>query len=610
MSIGSSLTELSRLAFGRIRSARIRPAGVLCGLLVVLTASTLTHALLPAVLRTQMLSRVVSVSDIRPEIGLAYVAKLSDPELSDEQRPTPALLYAVQARRGGFIHRFSDYVGETRTITWLKLLYEARFPEVTYEASTLLGPASSLHADIREKGDGRYSVWKGHVYFSLPPGLSFAALKRMELRVPVIPALSAFGAVERLQSALQSVAVASALAVLLWIVGMALVRLNRKSAMLQNVIPGVAITLLLAIGSFAGMEIYLRATGFFGKDQNSWPASYVPGIGMLFQPGEELRHTNGLEFAVSQRANSLGFLDWEPKIPKPPGTFRILLVGDSMIEAVQVAMEQKVQSQLAKILGKRYPRQKVDVVAMGFSGTGQSNQLPYFQFYKERVQADLIVLFFAANDFSNNSILLESIRYGWPAHNIPFLFLEKDHAETCKRLPLPSSFTTERTLGGTYSERVKLLRRTSSAIDVKLGDWDPDKMHIDSVFFEDVMPPAFEEAVELTKCSFQMWKQEADGIGVPILVVATQHVTGYGLVKRPPKTGQIDRLRTMLSQLQIPLLDLYQATAASGDWLEARWKYDGHWNPVGHRWAANALSDYLSEQGYLERPDKRAASAP
>jgi lysophospholipase L1-like esterase len=358
------------------------------------------------------------------------------------------------------------------------------------------------------------------------------------------------------------------------------------------------------------MEIYLHATGFFGKDQNNWPASYVPGIGMLFRPGEELRHTKGLEFAVSQRANSLGFLDWEPKIPKPPGTFRILLVGDSIIEAIQVAMEQKVQSQLAKILEKNYPRQKVDVVAMGYSGTGQSSQLPYFQFYKERIQADLIVLFFAANDFSNNSILLESIRYGVPAHNIPFLFLEKDHAETCKRLPLPSSFTTERTLGATYSERVNLLRRTSSAIDVKFGDWDPDKMDIDSVFFEDKMPPAFEEAVELTKCSFQMWKQEADGIGVPILVVATQHVTGYGLIKRPPKTGQIDRLRTMLSQLQIPLLDLYQATAASGDWREARWKYDGHWNPVGHRWAANALSDYLKQQGYLERPGERAASAP
>src|SRR4051812_34908510 len=35
-----------------------------------------------------------------------------------------------------------------------------------YENGQLLGPAHSLHPDIRERGHGRYSHWNGHLWFS------------------------------------------------------------------------------------------------------------------------------------------------------------------------------------------------------------------------------------------------------------------------------------------------------------------------------------------------------------------------------------------------------------------------------------------------------------
>ena len=57
----NSFASLS-IEFGLHRSG---PEEVLCGLVVVLTASTLAHVLLPAVLRSEMLGRVVSISDIR-----------------------------------------------------------------------------------------------------------------------------------------------------------------------------------------------------------------------------------------------------------------------------------------------------------------------------------------------------------------------------------------------------------------------------------------------------------------------------------------------------------------------------------------------------------------
>ena len=64
--------------------------------------------------------------------------------------------------------------------------------------------------------------------------------------------------------------------------------------------------------------------------------------------------------------------------------------------------------------------------------------------------------------------------------------------------------------------------------------------------------------------------------------------------------GQIDRLKNISKELNLPLLDLYPIFSQRGGAALARWKHDGHWNSTGHRWAAQALIDFLAERGYLE----------
>ena len=114
-----------------------------------------------------------------------------------------------------------------------------------------------------------------------------------------------------------------------------------------------------------------------------------PVAGFLYKPGTEVKWTNHLEFWATARVNSLGFLDAEPELPKPAGRLRILLVGDSFVEGAQVSLSEKLQTRLARELDATMGAGRADVVAFGHSGTGQANQLGFYErFGKQVLQAD------------------------------------------------------------------------------------------------------------------------------------------------------------------------------------------------------------------------------
>lgn len=77
----------------------------------------------------QSLVRIrLPISCIQPEVGFAFTARTDYMELSSHERPSPAV--------------------------------------VLENGQPLPGPGNVLHEDIRVKGQGRYSFWHEHVYFS------------------------------------------------------------------------------------------------------------------------------------------------------------------------------------------------------------------------------------------------------------------------------------------------------------------------------------------------------------------------------------------------------------------------------------------------------------
>ena len=112
------------------------------------------------------------------------------------------------------------------------------------------------------------------------------------------------------------------------------------------------------------------------------------------------------EYAVEVRQNSGGWHDVEHAIAKPPGTFRIVVVGDSFVDAWQVPLEKSFHRRLEAELEPR-AASPVEVVAFGSSGTAQLWELETLKDDGFAYAPDLVIAeFLPANDVRENSFLL------------------------------------------------------------------------------------------------------------------------------------------------------------------------------------------------------------
>lgn len=113
---------------------------------------------------------------------------------------------------------------------------------------------------------------------------------------------------------------------------------------------------------------------------------------------------NEEEFSNTINTNSAGLNDEERGYVKKEGTKRIVLLGDSFIEAVQVPREKNIASLLENLLGNDF-----EVINMGFAGAGQAHEYLILKQEALKYSPDLvIVFFFIGNDVYNNSYHLES----------------------------------------------------------------------------------------------------------------------------------------------------------------------------------------------------------
>ena len=109
--------------------------------------------------------------------------------------------------------------------------------------------------------------------------------------------------------------------------------------------------------------------------------------------------------------NSHELRDRERPVTKPPGTYRIVVLGDSYAEALQVDVERTFWRLLEKKLQACafQPGKQIDVINLGTSGFGTGQELRALQTRGLVYSPDLVLLaFFAGNDVRNNSRELET----------------------------------------------------------------------------------------------------------------------------------------------------------------------------------------------------------
>lgn len=315
--------------------------------------------------------------------------------------------------------------------------------------------------------------------------------------------------------------------------------------------------------------------------------------------------------------NSKGFRGPDIPYDKPDDVFRVLLVGDSFIEAREVAYEHTVYAQLQNLLADaRTPDgRRIEVFGVGATGWGTLQAYLYYLHEGQRFAPDLIVHFFVVNDVSDNHPTAF-----YPDRDLDFA-LSADAVQVVNGAAQTQAAynPTERFLDALpQTNTTQLLRQVLApprqAVTLT-GDFA--RLHPQTYIF--VRTPEIEgyaTAWARTEQAYRLWSQAAQANGAQLMVLAVdftvERITELATYFAGQQDGWIwdvdlptQRLQNILGPLDVPLIDTRAAYEAYAEPLAMRpydalyYVQDGHWNPQGHALTAQVLADALREQGLV-----------
>ena len=385
-------------------------------------------------------------------------------------------------------------------------------------------------------------------------------------------------------------------------------------------------------------EAYFRSTIPF--IHGHIPNQFVDGVGAILAPNSQVRIGNWLaDLWVVSRSNSQGFIDREPISPERAAAgCHIAFIGDSMVEAKEVAIADKFHVRLEEMAARELPHLDITTQAYGMGGTGQINQLPFYDEYARRLNPRVVFLVFYLNDFANNSIALQSLMFRADPDRMPFVSARKDaHGDIELRPPDPEykSFQLprlpkpprpwyesawERMVRISYfakwldAIRVKLIRSgigastNTASPHPQITAWAAmiaerpccaslldgyrpiDYGPIINTILEEHLPPVFEEALEYTAFGIEQFKRRTDRDGARLAILSATDL--MGMIGAP----QFDRLSAIAEARGIPVISDYDYIIRHGYNAEdGILRSDGHWNATGHQWVAEAVLEWLKE---------------
>ncbi|HEV3469043.1 MAG TPA: SGNH/GDSL hydrolase family protein [Pyrinomonadaceae bacterium] len=300
-----------------------------------------------------------------------------------------------------------------------------------------------------------------------------------------------------------------------------------------------------------------------------------------------------------------GTRDDAVEVPKPPGTFRVLVLGDSLAYGASVAPEKTFPNQLEALLRERAGPAS-EVVNAAVSGYGPYNELHYYLSRGRRFGADVVVVAFCMNDVVNP-------RLHWgdapgveiPDEAIPNLEYDRRHV-------LPTLSETNRARGDAGPPLLKhsrlygalepaLKRLFAKPRDFGEGQRVPTYITgEDSISIEVLLDESSPEWLWLTSLYLRLRdavREDGARLVVALFPLAYQLDEGYPFLPQ-------QRLAAFCERNSIISLDLLPAFGrrAKGDifMLNNSGYHDvWHLTEEGHRASAEELLRLLGERGLL-----------
>jgi hypothetical protein len=376
--------------------------------------------------------------------------------------------------------------------------------------------------------------------------------------------------------------------------------------------------------SLTVMELILR--GFLPEDMSNTWALRVPhpefgwslqvGVGYHYRMTEDLVHV---------KHNSKGFHDGEHSYENPTGIPRIIVLGDSFMEAFSVKSGETFYSQLARRLQEA--GRPVEVINLGVGGYGTLQEYLVYMAEGRRYRPDVVLLgFYFGNDLRNNNLELETIVTGGSMKVMSRPFLDASRTDKFAITTIDYEGAIQRYNTGVQAKDT-LLRRLAEhlaifrALEMARDRLFPAQTQITADEQEQLdfvalgmhfceEPSAFTRAWGNTRRILEQLNGEvrASGAELVIFTVTAEHEADPALMRSlaadfyDPDALCLDtvpayqRLRGISDELGVTYIDLmpefHQGAVAGKDFFLA----DRHWNAASHALAAARVTEVLLER--------------
>ena len=192
--------------------------------------------------------------------------------------------------------------------------------------------------------------------------------------------------------------------------------MNRKLFFFRISLAFISVAIPFAFLEFV-VPLYIPTSRLIYKHYEHRPSTYYPNFPLRFVTAVT---------DVYFKTNSLGFKDYEHLLRLSKPTFRVLLLGDSYVQANTVSLEEQTGRVMERIAESKGI--SLEVISMGMSGYGQTHHLQNYNTIGRQFKPNLVIMTFCSNDMWNN---MEK------TNSDPFHFLKGEQLLSKSRNPPP-----------------------------------------------------------------------------------------------------------------------------------------------------------------------------
>jgi lysophospholipase L1-like esterase len=354
----------------------------------------------------------------------------------------------------------------------------------------------------------------------------------------------------------------------------------------------VALLIALAVSELVARAILPAPPNGVRQPQITY--LYDPEIRYVMAPSQQGWIDDGF-----LRINSFGFRGRELTIPKPAGTFRVAVIGDSVTLGWGVADDETFSAQLEALLQHRFPDQGIEIVNLGVGGYDTRQEVTLLRRYVARLEPDLALVGFYSNDVPDS---LDD-NGGVPPSGTRIAASNPQSGQVLHMNPTPSSGWNQ------FVRRSRIAYTLGSFVNrvAKRGEWGTSRFSIELDILEGKQTPELNRAWSIVQGQLGELRALAASYGFPVGIVVLpckEQVLG-----QYPNAQYQSRVRTIAEPLGMFVIDPLPSLASERRKDELFIPYDrNHPSAVGHRIIAESVFRSLLDQERLSGNLRTAAT--